>query len=293
MRRALPVTISITLATAGILASITSTASATTVGGVTVTGHNQYLKPGCAELPTIGYTVPAASTSWKLTAKVTGPGSPGTSSTSAPAPASGTMSAHHCGSDGPGVYQVRASYDDTGTPTTTVTTSYTVSKAPGRVSMKPSRTSVKTGQNITFNGATTYLDGAGYQSMTGWVTLQWRRAGTATWHNWTSFWTDGSGKYSKTYAYPLAYGVVFRAGVTRYWVATAYSSQTWVGRTADSTRYADCTALNGVYAHGVGRSGAADKTSGTKVTTFYRNTSLYNRNTHLDRDKDGIACEKR
>ena len=66
-----------------------------------------------------------------------------------------------------------------------------------------------------------------------------------------------------------------------------------MARTADSTGYANCSALNAVYAHGVGRSGAVDKTSGTKVTNFYRNTSLYSRNTKLDRDKDGIACEKR
>jgi hypothetical protein len=293
VRRALPVTVAITLTATGILASITSTASAGTVDGVSVTGHNQYLKPGCGELPTISYTVPAATESWTLTAEVAGPGSPGSDQKFPPAPTSGTMSAHHCGSDGPGVYTVKAIYDDPGTRHTAVTTSYTVSKAPGRVSMKPSRTSVKTGQNITFSGATSYMDGSSYRSMPGWVTLQWRRAGTTTWHNWTSFWTDGSGKYSKTYAYPLAYGVVFRATVARYWVATAYSSQTWVARTADSTSYANCTALHAVYAHGVGRSGAVDKTSGTKVTTFYRNTSLYNRNTKLDRDKDGIACEKR
>jgi hypothetical protein len=39
--------------------------------------------------------------------------------------------------------------------------------------------------------------------------------------------------------------------------------------------------------------GARDKTSGTPVTTFKRNTKLYNLamsyNRGLDRDKDGIA----
>jgi hypothetical protein len=159
--------------------------------------------------------------------------------------------------------------------------------------MKTSRTSVHTGQNITFTGATSYLDGSSYRAMQGWVTLQWRRAGTSTWHDWTSFWTGTNGTYSKTYAYPFSYGVVVRARTGRYWTTTAYSSQEWVARTADSTRYANCTVLHTVYAHGVGRSGAKDKTSGTPVTSFYRNTSLYNVNTKLDRDKDGIACEKR
>jgi hypothetical protein len=40
-----------------------------------------------------------------------------------------------------------------------------------------------------------------------------------------------------------------------------------------------------------------DKTGGTPVTNFYRSTALYliamSHNRGLDRDKDGIACEKR
>jgi hypothetical protein len=59
----------------------------------------------------------------------------------------------------------------------------------------------------------------------------------------------------------------------------------------------NCTKLNQKWPHGVGRRGARDKTSGTPVTSFYRNTTAYNRavshNGTLDRDKDGIACEKR
>jgi len=62
-------------------------------------------------------------------------------------------------------------------------------------------------------------------------------------------------------------------------------------------KFANCTALNKVYAHGVGKSGAHDKTSGTPVTNFKRSTSLYKKvirhNSGLDRDRDGIACEKR
>jgi Ni/Co efflux regulator RcnB len=61
--------------------------------------------------------------------------------------------------------------------------------------------------------------------------------------------------------------------------------------------YKNCTNLNKKYPHGVGRRLARDKTSGTPVTNFKRSTVLYNTamryNRGLDRDKDGIACEKR
>jgi hypothetical protein len=58
----------------------------------------------------------------------------------------------------------------------------------------------------------------------------------------------------------------------------------------------NCSAVNKKYKHGVGRRRARDKTSGTPVTTFRRSTALYliamKWNKGLDRDKDGIACEK-
>ena len=61
--------------------------------------------------------------------------------------------------------------------------------------------------------------------------------------------------------------------------------------------YKNCTALNKKWAHGVGRNDAKDKTSGTPVTNFFHSTKQYkkamNNNRGLDRDKDGIACEKR
>lgn len=61
--------------------------------------------------------------------------------------------------------------------------------------------------------------------------------------------------------------------------------------------YKNCTNLNKKYPHGLGRVGARDKTSGTPVTTFKRSTRLYrlamSYNRSLDRDKDGIACEKK
>jgi len=57
--------------------------------------------------------------------------------------------------------------------------------------------------------------------------------------------------------------------------------------------FKNCTALNKTYPHGVGKKGAKDKTSGTRVTNFRVNTTVYNQNKKSDRDKDGIACEKK
>jgi hypothetical protein len=75
-----------------------------------------------------------------------------------------------------------------------------------------------------------------------------------------------------------------------------------VGATAGSAGAAatgtwkNCTSVNHKYPHGVGRAGAHDKTSGTPVTNFRHSTKLYKtamrHNKGLDRDKDGIACEK-
>jgi hypothetical protein len=60
--------------------------------------------------------------------------------------------------------------------------------------------------------------------------------------------------------------------------------------------YKNCTNLNKKYPHGLGRLGARDHTSGTPVTNFKRSTRLYklamSYNRGLDRDKDGVACEK-
>lgn len=62
-------------------------------------------------------------------------------------------------------------------------------------------------------------------------------------------------------------------------------------------QFKNCTALNKVYPHGVGKSNAKDKTKGKRVTNFKHSTSLYNKiigyRKGLDRDKDGIACERR
>jgi hypothetical protein len=71
--------------------------------------------------------------------------------------------------------------------------------------------------------------------------------------------------------------------------ATAASSRT-------PYQWSNCTVVNHRYPHGVGRANAVDHTSGTPVTNFTHSTSLYNTamryHSGLDRDKDGIACEK-
>jgi Excalibur calcium-binding domain len=58
----------------------------------------------------------------------------------------------------------------------------------------------------------------------------------------------------------------------------------------------NCKHVNARYPHGVGRRFAHDNTSGTPVTNFKRSAALYltamRYNRGLDRDKDGIACEK-
>ena len=65
------------------------------------------------------------------------------------------------------------------------------------------------------------------------------------------------------------------------------------GGIADAAKtYANCTKLNRVYPHGVGKPRAHDKTSGTPVRNFKRSRALYKANKGSDRDGDGIACEK-
>ena len=53
----------------------------------------------------------------------------------------------------------------------------------------------------------------------------------------------------------------------------------------------NCTRVHKTYPHGVGKVGARDQTSGTPTRTFKRSNALYLKAKHLDRDKDGIACE--
>ena len=66
---------------------------------------------------------------------------------------------------------------------------------------------------------------------------------------------------------------------------------------AAAASYKNCTELQKSFPNGVGRANAVDRTSVKPVTTFKRDTAEYNRamraKPDLDRDRDGIACEKR
>jgi uncharacterized membrane protein len=77
-------------------------------------------------------------------------------------------------------------------------------------------------------------------------------------------------------------------------VSTAMASVT-VGPVASVKEYKNCTALNKVYPHGVGKKGAKDKVRGatSPVKNFKVSTTIYKQNKKSDRDGDGVACEKR
>jgi hypothetical protein len=72
----------------------------------------------------------------------------------------------------------------------------------------------------------------------------------------------------------------------------AYGLIAGASSVAAPSAFANCTAMHHKYRHGIGKVGAHDHTSGVPVTNFYRSNRLYYLNRHLDRDKDGIACEK-
>jgi len=67
---------------------------------------------------------------------------------------------------------------------------------------------------------------------------------------------------------------------------------------AKAKTYKNCTALNKVYQHGVKKSASTKdvvRSGGKPIKKFSAaktSKALYNANTKLDRDKDGIACEK-
>lgn len=67
---------------------------------------------------------------------------------------------------------------------------------------------------------------------------------------------------------------------------------------AKAKAYKNCTALNKAYKHGVKKSSSTKDVvrSGGKATKkaskAKASKALYNANKKLDRDKDGIACEK-
>jgi hypothetical protein len=68
-----------------------------------------------------------------------------------------------------------------------------------------------------------------------------------------------------------------------------------VGTAAAAPWHKNCTAFDKRYPHGVGKLRARDR-SPDPVRTFRRSNALYaeamRNNSRLDRDKDGVACEK-
>ena len=63
---------------------------------------------------------------------------------------------------------------------------------------------------------------------------------------------------------------------------------------ATPVKYQNCGKLNKAFPHGVGVRGARDKTSTRKpVRNFAIRPDVYALNKGLDRDGDGIACERR
>ena len=79
-------------------------------------------------------------------------------------------------------------------------------------------------------------------------------------------------------------------------VAVALSMSLGAVGSADAATakvFKNCTQMNKTYAHGVGKTGARDKTKSQPVSNFKRSNSIYKVNKKSDRDKDGIACEKR
>lgn len=79
--------------------------------------------------------------------------------------------------------------------------------------------------------------------------------------------------------------------------ASSSAAVTGASRTTKVVAYKSCAQLNRVYPHGVGKPGAVDKNKSKKkakpVRSFTKNAKVYAAQPKsLDRDHDGIACEK-
>jgi Excalibur calcium-binding domain len=81
-------------------------------------------------------------------------------------------------------------------------------------------------------------------------------------------------------------------------VAPADSAMAPVTATAAAKKFSNCTALNKTYKYGVKKSSSTKNVVRSNGRTIKKSSnakvskSVYNKNTHLDRDKDGIACER-
>jgi len=90
-----------------------------------------------------------------------------------------------------------------------------------------------------------------------------------------------------------------KRAITLLLLVSVFAASVGVASASQATipaRWKNCKAVNARYPHGVGRYGAHDKTTGVPVTNFKHSTALYKTAMHynkgLDRDRDGIACEK-
>ncbi|CUB21017.1 Excalibur calcium-binding domain protein [Bacillus safensis] len=61
---------------------------------------------------------------------------------------------------------------------------------------------------------------------------------------------------------------------------------------AKTVKYKNCKALNKVYKGGVAKSKNTKNKGGKTKYKPYVSKALYQKNMRLDRDKDGIACER-
>ncbi len=61
---------------------------------------------------------------------------------------------------------------------------------------------------------------------------------------------------------------------------------------AAPTKFKNCTMLNQTYKGGVAKNATVRNKGGKTKYTPTVNAAIYNSHTKLDRDKDGIACER-
>jgi hypothetical protein len=124
----------------------------------------------------------------------------------------------------------------------------------------------------------------------GTLTLQYSANGGNPWVTQLGRTTDAAGNTT----------AVFKPSATRYyrWVGYDISGRP-ISAAARPTvfpslrTYPNCAGLNAHYAHGVGRPNASDRGS-APVRNFLPSTAEYNLVApRLDRDRDGIACERR
>jgi hypothetical protein len=171
-------------------------------------------------------------------------------------------------------------------------TSATTAPARTSTSLSVNPNATNTRGYVTFKGETNYIVNGHWANLpNSTVTILYLVRGTTTWHTFARFKTNSTGNYSQRYRFNFTTTVHFHARVEpTATTARSYSPNVDV---VILRAFANCTAMHTAYAHGVGRAGARDHvTSGTPVTTFFVSTALYNANTKLDRDKDGVACEQ-